>query len=397
MNCEACGEEPPLKRMRSQADADDLSGEFFEFMQRHYGSEPDKVTRKAFLDMCVTDLKFELDDTELSRVLDALDSNGDQVFDRAEITEAIRNVRLIRLKLRSFIQHQRHAIHDHFPARDFDFAKTTKENYKADADVGDEPPHARERAALRAGYHKQVYSRARQQWQDEVVEQAATPMMKRDEEEPWLIYTCGTPGAGKGFVMSWLSNQGFFPLETVVHVDPDNFKLHMPEWPGYQKMGETSVDKVCGNEANFLADLTQEAALSRGSFVWRDTTLLAADRIKEYMKSLRERAAQEGLPKYKIAVFYIFADEDVVRRRIEEREAQTGRSVDDSFLEASFANIKKSLTTVQDEVDIVAMIDNSGKKEEPILTSLLTVDRSHDWKKVEDMFSTHSVRNAHGK
>ena len=27
-------------------------------------------------------------------------------------------------------------------------------------------------------------------------------------------------GAGKGYVLSWMSRSGYFPLENIVHVDP---------------------------------------------------------------------------------------------------------------------------------------------------------------------------------
>ena len=57
----------------------------------------------------------------------------------------------------------------------------------------------------------------------------------RTEEQtrPWCVYTCGPMGAGKGHALGWLSEHGYFPLENLVHVDPDLFKQMMPEWRGY--------------------------------------------------------------------------------------------------------------------------------------------------------------------
>ena len=40
-------------------------------------------------------------------------------------------------------------------------------------------------------------------------------------------------GAGKGYALQWMSNQGFFPLGSIVHIDPDAFKALMSEWPAY--------------------------------------------------------------------------------------------------------------------------------------------------------------------
>jgi hypothetical protein len=42
-----------------------------------------------------------------------------------------------------------------------------------------------------------------------------------------------------GIVHRRLSRKGFFPLENVVHIDPDHFRSVMPEWPGY-----VAVDKA---------------------------------------------------------------------------------------------------------------------------------------------------------
>ena len=46
-------------------------------------------------------------------------------------------------------------------------------------------------------------------------------------------YTCGPMGAGKGYALQWMSQEGFFPMDSIVHIDPDLFKATMPEWAGY--------------------------------------------------------------------------------------------------------------------------------------------------------------------
>ncbi len=42
-------------------------------------------------------------------------------------------------------------------------------------------------------------------------------------------------GAGKGHTIAWMARQGYFPVENIVRIDPDYFKLVMPEWPGYRE------------------------------------------------------------------------------------------------------------------------------------------------------------------
>ena len=78
--------------------------------------------------------------------------------------------------------------------------------------------YARHRAKLDYSYHMN-YTEARQQWQDGIVERVVSQMPP--QKRPWLVFTCGPTGAGKGYVMSWLSKCGIFPLENVVHIDSD--------------------------------------------------------------------------------------------------------------------------------------------------------------------------------
>lgn len=40
-------------------------------------------------------------------------------------------------------------------------------------------------------------------------------------------------GAGKDYVMRYLSKRGIFPLENIVIIDPDRIKNLMPEWKIY--------------------------------------------------------------------------------------------------------------------------------------------------------------------
>ena len=52
-------------------------------------------------------------------------------------------------------------------------------------------------------------------------------------------------GVGKGHVLNWLSAQQLFPLEYIVHVDPDFFKSIMPEWTSYRDINEEQAGSLC--------------------------------------------------------------------------------------------------------------------------------------------------------
>ncbi len=75
------------------------------------------------------------------------------------------------------------------------------------------------------------YTEARQAWQDTVIR--STVRRTSSQPNPWIVYTCGPMGAGKGYTLSWMSENGYFPLENIVHIDPDYFKRVMPEWHGH--------------------------------------------------------------------------------------------------------------------------------------------------------------------
>ena len=49
-------------------------------------------------------------------------------------------------------------------------------------------------------------------------------------------------GVGKGFALSWMSARDIFPLEDIVHIDPDHFKAVMPEWSAYVAYGKKMKD-----------------------------------------------------------------------------------------------------------------------------------------------------------
>ena len=61
-------------------------------------------------------------------------------------------------------------------------------------------------------------------------------------------------GVGKGYTLSWMSQHGFFPLENIVHIDPDAFKMMMPEWPDYVARERDSAGTMCHMESSFMVE-----------------------------------------------------------------------------------------------------------------------------------------------
>ena len=80
------------------------------------------------------------------------------------------------------------------------------------------------RRTLDYGYHVN-YALSRQETQDALLQSVVGRGVVEPRAAPWIVYTCGAMGAGKGYVLRWMSRQGFFPLEEIVHVDHDAFRL----------------------------------------------------------------------------------------------------------------------------------------------------------------------------
>ena len=56
-------------------------------------------------------------------------------------------------------------------------------------------------------------------------------------------------GAGKSHTVRWMWEAGYFPLEAIVHLDPDLFKTAMPEWDGYVALDPMSAGQRTQRES----------------------------------------------------------------------------------------------------------------------------------------------------
>ena len=134
-------------------------------------------------------------------------------------------------------------------------------------------PHCQEFADLRGridyNWHTN-YTEARQLWQDSLIKSVS--IRGEAQVRPWLVFTCGAMGAGKGHAMAWMSRHKIFPLENVVRIDPDYFKRSMPEWEDYvkedRKSGTKEAGGRCHTESGFMAEIATELALRKGRNTW---------------------------------------------------------------------------------------------------------------------------------
>jgi hypothetical protein len=240
--------------------------------------------------------------------------------------------------------------------------------------------YAEIRRTLDYNYHKN-FSEERQLWQDNLVKGIA--QTQDPEQSPWLVFTCGAMGAGKGYTMSWMSNGNIFPLERVAHIDPDMCKQAMPEWSTYLKYDKEHSTKdagsMCHKESGLLQELAQELALCGGGNVWVDGSLQNSAWYRDnVIPGVRKR-----FPQYRIALFHVHCELETLRQRANDRGKATGRYIPEDVLERSWHLTKQSVKDISPLADFVVSINNEGRT--PYLDYCL--DHSHSFAAVRQRFS----------
>lgn len=79
-----------------------------------------------------------------------------------------------------------------------------------------------------------------------------------------------------------------------------------------------------------MQEIAQEVALGNNQNIWVDGSLKDGKWFKQVFNNVHKR-----FPHYRIAIFYVFASEKIIRERIAERESETGRGVPEATLRES--------------------------------------------------------------
>jgi len=337
------------------------------------------MTKEAFIDVCRNVLHLDLTPKELARIFDhVLLDEGTWGLDFDSFAQTVRQ--------RFFLRGIRRVMRVHTPGKVklppwYDLDRETCENH-ASKDAGFHGPYAAIRATRDHAYHG-YYSQARQKWQDSILE----PVVQRTPEQPLprLVFTCGAMGVGKGFALGWMSSEGIFPLENIVHIDPDHFKEVMPEWPAYVEHGKQLGNpelpgSLCHRESCYLQEIALEESLRRSQHIWVDGSLRNAQWFVKVFDDIRER-----FPAYRIAIFEVTAPEHLIRQRIADRAQRTGRSIPQELAQASLEAVERSVLTLMPRADFLVSIDTS--LEVPRLRYSATLDRSGDWSALTRRFA----------
>ena len=67
----------------------------------------------------------------------------------------------------------------------------------------------------------------------------------KSRRKPWIVFTAGPMGVGKGYVLTQLQQANLFPLDQYIKIDPDMIKSELPEMAGYLQSDQaTAATKV---------------------------------------------------------------------------------------------------------------------------------------------------------
>eukprot|EP00301_Raphidiophrys_heterophryoidea_P026915 c9389_g1_i1.p1 GENE.c9389_g1_i1~~c9389_g1_i1.p1 ORF type:complete len:802 (-),score=185.80 c9389_g1_i1:32-2437(-) len=362
-------------RSRSiQLDRPSLTLSSEEIFRRIAGVD-NQIDVEEWLDVCRS-LHINLSDEELKRVFDTIDEDKSGQIELEEFVKGINRFRFLQSVVTSFSDH---AVSSSFainPA--FDFSKSSAANYAYHSGPGSfTGKFADIRAKLDYSYHSNV-TPLRQAWQDKVLN--AIVIRNDPQPHPWVVYTCGPMGAGKGYALSWMSSHKYFPLENIVHIDPDHFKMVMPEWMPYVNSNPVLAGALCHQESGLMTEIAQEYAMKHRQHIWVDGSLRDGKWHERVFDGIRK-----NFPDYQIAIFYVYASEDIVRMRIQKRASETGRDVPEALIRESLEAPDKTLALLTPKVDFVARINNDHSV--PKLVAFEVIDRDGNFGVIRDKFA----------
>jgi hypothetical protein len=249
----------------------------------------------------------------------------------------------------------------------FDFEKTTRDNYTdPSASLGGD--FADVRRDLDAQWHGS-YCISRQLLQDNLVKEAlglnrGSHPNFQGNLQPFILYTGGAMGAGKGYTMSWMKKKGIVSIPNFRHIDPDVFRRKLPEWKYYVKLNQATAGSLTHLESSMIAEIAQEVALKHNMNIWVDGSLSDHDWFITQLTRIRNL-----FPHYRVAVVHVSASEECIMQRCELRAQSTGRVVPLEKIRYSLhSSIETVMRVAPPLVDVVAMIAN--EKDAPQLVSV---------------------------
>jgi len=240
----------------------------------------------------------------------------------------------------------------------FDANLSTQEMWCVPHFVGD---NQETRPLLDYSYHA-TYSTVRVGVQDDIIRKFSTDQNRFSELLPWVVFTAGAMGAGKGYVVRWMDKNGYLPIDQFVVVDPDQIRQMLPEWEGYVKHDAESAGTKTQKEAGHIAEILGYKALRNRYRVIFDGSLKDAKWYITFMERIRH-----NFPGIRIMILHILSEKDEVLRRAEKRGQETGRFVPKATLLESMEAVPKSVRLLAPYCDFCCRVMNKAGQEPQLL------------------------------
>ena len=244
--------------------------------------------------------------------------------------------------------------------RQFSVFRSTEENNKSDDLQAFFGPYAHIRKTLDYTYHSN-YTKERQFLQDSIIDEFLEDVSIKDVNgnvcttptDPWLVFTAGAMGAGKGHTIHELVKKGRFPLLAFVTVDPDEIRRRFPEFGLYAEKCPLLAGELTHKEAGFVAEILALVGLQAGKNVLVDGSLRDHQWYQKYFAFIRRE-----YPIYKIAIIHVVAPREAVFERAAERANKTGRVVPQEILEKALEQVPKSVKILAPLADYFCELNN---------------------------------------
>lgn len=326
-------------------------------------------------------LDFNLSDHELDRVFNSLDANNDGRLSLDEFKSGRTESPFMKALVESLSGSRSLTdAGDNFPHPEFDWNVSTSEFYSAPLESGFHGGNIYVRKRLDYSYHSN-YTEDRQHFQDELIKSNVL-LEGAASERPWYVLTSGPMGSGKGWVLGWMSANSILSLERVAKIDPDSFKLRMPEWSIYQHHSKSLAGTRTHSESSYIAEIAQHLAMDNNMDVWVDGSLRNSDWYENELQRIRQ-----SYPHYRIAIVAISAPEEMIETNIKQRAIATGRDIPKE-MRGMAVDKGSGIDKLTHLVDLVASVRNNSAGSEPDLRFVSLVDRSGNWDLIRQLTHT---------
>lgn len=196
------------------------------------------------------------------------------------------------------------------------------------------------------------------------------------------IFLGGGPASGK----STLARSGKIEPGDRLHLDPDEFKLKIPEYHQLRAMGNRGAAAFVHDESAGLVRRAYEELSETGVDITLDTT---GDRGYEVIERRVNTLRKAG---YTIDADYVFIDSEEAVRRAIERQTKEGRVVPKSYIEEIYRQIPAVVARAIQEglFDSLRLWDNRG--DTPV--EMLSLSRNgltiHDVNALKALLGVHA-------